>query len=103
MTQLRESLTVEMRERLLATFEESLPQAISEISGALSRGDKEELRRVAHKLKGSSATLGASRLAGACLALERTRDEDSPPGEAELEGLRALAEEARGALRGRLL
>jgi HPt (histidine-containing phosphotransfer) domain-containing protein len=94
---------VEMRERLLATFQESLPQCVSEIAEAMERGDRAEVRRVAHKLKGSSATLGATRLGAACLALERTRDDDPVPGGAEIERLRELAEEARGALQVQLL
>jgi CheY-like chemotaxis protein len=41
------------------------------MTAAAERGDLEELEREAHGLKGSSATLGAVRLATACAALEQ--------------------------------
>jgi PAS domain S-box-containing protein len=101
-TQLHETLTAEMRVRLLRTFDESLPECVSEIVAAAEGGDRDEVRRVAHKLKGSSATLGAARLAAACLVLERTRDGDPLPGEKQVDELRGLADEAREALHARL-
>jgi PAS domain S-box-containing protein len=101
---LRETLTEEMRERLLETFETSLPTCLEEIEAAVERDDRAELRRVAHLLKGSAATLGAARLRHACQALERRgRDEDPPVGENQLQQLAEIGEEALRELRLRLV
>jgi PAS domain S-box-containing protein len=92
---LRETLTEEMRERLLETFETSLPTCLAEIEAAVERDDRAELRRVAHLLKGSAATLGAARLRNACQSLERRgRDEDAPVEERQLQELAEIGEEA---------
>ncbi len=102
--QLRETLTGEMRASLLASFAESLPKCIAEIGAAVERGDHMELRRVAHLLKGSSATLGAGRLRSICVKLEQTgRDSDRPIDGQQLDTLRAAATEALEELRGQLL
>jgi HPt (histidine-containing phosphotransfer) domain-containing protein len=68
------------------------------------RGDQAEVRRVAHLLKGSSATFGATRLRECCLRLEHTgRRGDARAEEKQLGRLRASAEQARSALRERLV
>jgi two-component system, sensor histidine kinase and response regulator len=102
--QLREALTLEMRETLMEAFETSLPKCVADIVSAAQRGDEIELRRVAHLLKGSAATLGAARLRLACQGLEHTtRDHDPDVDEAQLDELRATASQARRALREQLL
>ncbi len=102
-SQLRETLTDEMRASLLSTFAESLPACLADIERAVAEGNQVELRRVAHLLKGSCATLGAERLRLACVELERTgRDEDQPIDGERLAAFSATAKEALGALRAGL-
>jgi two-component system, sensor histidine kinase and response regulator len=101
---LRDTLTSEMRAQLITTFEGSLPKCLAEIEDALTRGDSVELRRAAHRLKGSSATLGAVRLEQACQALQHTgRDSDAPVDQTQVEDLQTVAAEALAALRGSLI
>jgi HPt (histidine-containing phosphotransfer) domain-containing protein len=100
--QLKGTLTPSMCAHLLEEFEASLPKLLADIGSAFARNDAGALRRSAHLLRGSSATLGAVRLSDACARLERTRAEDLPIGEQQLAQLRAALEEACVALRGRL-
>ncbi len=103
-SQIRDSLTLEMRESLMDTFDESLPKCVADILGAARRGDQIELRRAAHLLKGSAATLGAARLRLACQQMERTgRDQDPGIEEAQLDSLEAIVAETRRALREQML
>jgi len=102
--ELCDTLTLEMRSSLMATFEATLPACLADISGAARRGDRLGLKRTAHMLKGSAATLGACRLACACQSIEQTgRDLDRTVGDAELEALRATARTTCRALRKQLL
>ena len=102
--QLRDTLTLEMRESLMRELEESLPKCVADTVSAARRGDQTELRRVAHILKGTAATLGATRLQLACQRLEGTGgDRDSAIEEEELDQLRSTASEARQALGRQLL
>jgi two-component system, sensor histidine kinase and response regulator len=101
---LRDALTFEMRESLMQTFLTALPKCMSDIVGAVQRDDQVELRRVAHLLKGSAATLGAARLRAACQRLERTRrDRDPDIDQAQLDALTLTVAETRRALREQLL
>jgi signal transduction histidine kinase/HPt (histidine-containing phosphotransfer) domain-containing protein len=103
-SQLRETLTREMRRSLLETFEESLSKCLSGIARAAQRGDRVELRRVAHLLKGSSATIGATCLSVCCERLERLSAGEGPGiGQEQLEELNAAASQARPGLREQLL
>jgi two-component system sensor histidine kinase/response regulator len=103
-SQLREALTLEMRETLMEAFETSLPECVADIAGAARSGDCSELRRVAHLLKGSAATLGAERLRLCCQRLEQsTRDQRPDLAGAQLDSLQTIAPEARQALRRELL
>jgi HPt (histidine-containing phosphotransfer) domain-containing protein len=79
-------LTPDMLHELTGTFEQELHRRVCEIEAAVTRRDELELRRVAHLLKGSSATFGAERLRAMCLRLEHSgRSGDAPLGEAQLE------------------
>jgi two-component system, sensor histidine kinase and response regulator len=56
---------------VIRQFLETMPGRVDAMTAAAERGDLVELEREAHGLKGSSATLGAVRLATACAALEQ--------------------------------
>jgi CheY-like chemotaxis protein/HPt (histidine-containing phosphotransfer) domain-containing protein len=101
--QLRETLPSEMRARLIATFEKSLPEVLAEIEKAARDGDTAGVHRAAHMLKGSSAMLGAPRLTSVCRRLEHTRACDVAIFEADLEELRFLAATTSDALRRELV
>jgi two-component system sensor histidine kinase/response regulator len=99
-SQLRETLPIEMRFKLVDAFDESLPKCLAGIEDAVRRGDDLELRRLAHLLKGSSATLGAQLLRSSCEQLEHTgRSADTGIGPEQLARFRTTAEEAREAVR----
>jgi len=100
---LQDTLTIDAQERLIETFEASLPESVADIEAAVRRNDRSGLRRTAHLLKGSSATLGATRLRLSCQQLEQSgRGEDTDVSEEQLARLRATASEARDALREQL-
>jgi two-component system sensor histidine kinase/response regulator len=60
-----------MAEELWTVFYEATPPLIGELRDAVERGDAGECRRLAHKLKGSSETIGATRMATLSRALEQ--------------------------------
>ena len=60
-----------MAEELWTVFYEATPPLIGELRDAVERGDADECRRLAHKLKGSSETVGATRMATLSRALEQ--------------------------------
>ncbi|PIE84782.1 MAG: hypothetical protein CSA07_00070 [Bacteroidia bacterium] len=66
---------------LLRLFEEQAGVLMGMLEGGLERGDLAELRAVAHKLKGSSASIGLRSLAGQLKELERLLDGGEAPGE----------------------
>ena len=101
--ELQDTLTIEAQERLIETFEASLPTSVADIEAAVRRNDPIGLMRTAHLLKGSSATLGATRLRLSCQQLEQSgRGEDTDVSEEQLARLRATVSEARDALREQL-
>jgi signal transduction histidine kinase/DNA-binding response OmpR family regulator len=55
---------------ILLAFARRLPAVLADIDDAVVDGDHARVDRLAHGLKGSSGTLGAHRLAGACARLE---------------------------------
>jgi two-component system, sensor histidine kinase and response regulator len=57
-------------EPLLRLFAEATPPLISELRQAAAAGDEEQLRRVAHKLKGGCQNVGAVELGRLALELE---------------------------------
>jgi CheY-like chemotaxis protein/nitrogen-specific signal transduction histidine kinase len=103
-SQLKDALTFEMRSELLDTFEASASTCLADIASAAGRGDRVELRRLAHLLKGSSATIGASDLAVCCQRLERLSGErDTTLGQEPLDELDASFTEICPVLRRQLL
>jgi CheY-like chemotaxis protein/HPt (histidine-containing phosphotransfer) domain-containing protein len=102
-TRLRDTLTPSARRQLLEVFDEQQKKCVTDIADAVTRGDREEARRVAHLLKGSSATLGATSLRLCCERLEHIDPAQSPEvTEAQLVELRRVAAESNDALRAQL-
>jgi PAS domain S-box-containing protein len=99
---IRASLTAEKCDALVASFDEQQQACVADIGAAITSGDGAEVRRLAHKLKGSSASLGALRLRAYCQELELGENGYAAPGDPQLAQLRALAEEAGQALRSAL-
>ena len=61
---------------VVTLFARSSAERLDELRGAVAAGDSDTIRRVAHSLRGSSATFGARRVADLTLALEMTADRD---------------------------
>jgi two-component system sensor histidine kinase/response regulator len=59
------------RTELLELFERSARETLEALHDAVTGGDADEVGRLAHRLKGSGASLGAVALSRACGALER--------------------------------
>ncbi|MGE0552849.1 MAG: Hpt domain-containing protein [Gemmatimonadales bacterium] len=55
---------------LIDVFLEDLPGRLAAVQAAVDLGDPQAIRSAAHALKGSAASIGAARLAGACATLE---------------------------------
>jgi CheY-like chemotaxis protein len=56
--------------RLLETFARTTPPLLEDLRAAAERGEEKEVRRLAHKLRGSCETLGALRLSQLARELE---------------------------------
>ena len=98
--QLRETLTSAMRHDLIGSFEHSLPRCVARLRAAWGCGDLDEIRSVAHLLKGSSATLGARQLRATCQDLEHTsRAGDGGVEQTQIDVLETNARQALEALR----
>jgi HPt (histidine-containing phosphotransfer) domain-containing protein len=94
--QLRGDFDASMREQLVDAFRAQLHSSVPQLQAAIEGGDETECRRLAHALRGSSATMGASRLARHCERLESLSL--SAERAAETAQLREIAEEALGAV-----
>jgi CheY-like chemotaxis protein len=57
-------------EQIVALFLEKTPPILAELRDAVTRGDLDAVRRSAHTIKGTSATLGARALSEKCKRLE---------------------------------
>jgi two-component system, sensor histidine kinase and response regulator len=71
-------------DQLLELFLTSTPPLLDELRTAADAGDDDELRRAAHKLKGSCQNIGATFMATLCLTIEDD-DADLPAAVAELD------------------
>ena len=68
---------LELRRSLMQTFLDHATPGITELRAVIDRCDAEAIERSAHKLKGSSATIGAQRMAAVCEAIcRRAREGD---------------------------
>jgi HPt (histidine-containing phosphotransfer) domain-containing protein len=102
--QLRDTLTSEMRGQLVDMFDVQREKCVADLVQAVGSGDRLEIRRVAHMLKGSGASLGASALRSSCEALERgCRRGDAEVTQSQVEELRMAAVAVSDALRQQLI
>lgn len=88
---------VELEERLLRTYADSMREDLAAADRALEDADRDGLRRVAHQVVGASRTVGARRVADAALRLQRAID-DGDPDPVELERLVEALRQATGAV-----
>jgi two-component system, sensor histidine kinase and response regulator len=80
-------------DQLVDLFLQSTPPLLDELHAALDGDDVEELRRTAHKLKGSCQNVGATFMATLCLSLE-TAEGDARETLSELDAALAPTEAA---------
>ncbi|GLW31871.1 ATP-binding protein [Actinoplanes regularis] len=78
---------------ILHNFVGRLPGVLDRMEHAAAAGDTRGLARLAHSLKGSSATLGANRFAGLCAELETCAHEHPADSGRLLDDLHAQADE----------
>ncbi len=87
----------EQLNQVRAGFARSLRGRLSEVERAFTE-DRQEALRLAHKLNGTSGSMGFEGVCRAADALERWLErEEAGSGEALLEGLRAAVAEAEAA------
>lgn len=85
---------------LVDSYQRDGEQRLAGIRSAVAEGDGERLRAVSHSFKGSSANLGALRVAEWCLTLEQLGREGQPAeAAAHLDELESHFREALAALR----
>ncbi|MDX6323751.1 MAG: hypothetical protein QOK15_105 [Nocardioidaceae bacterium] len=86
-------------DRAIDNFVRGFPETLAELRDAVARGDLDEVRTSAHRLRGSALNLGAARVAEVGLRIELW-EESSPTGVPELLGhLEHAGDEAAAALR----
>jgi HPt (histidine-containing phosphotransfer) domain-containing protein len=79
--------------RVLQTYESTLGRQLQDLAQARACADVQQLGRIAHTLKSSSAAIGATALAQGCAAIEQgTRTGACMPPEAALDALVAQAQ-----------
>jgi HPt (histidine-containing phosphotransfer) domain-containing protein len=83
-------------QEIMAHYLAETPRRLERMRQALLRSDAEELNFVAHSLKGSSAQIGAVRLASLSAELERKSKDAGLPNSTELAGLLADLEREIG-------
>ncbi|UGA38349.1 Hpt domain-containing protein [Chromobacterium haemolyticum] len=84
-----EMLTLEKYRELVAQFFSGKVGRVDELLAAALAGQRDQVRRHSHNLKGAALTLGFSALGGACAGLERLAlaEEEGLADEAERVGL----------------
>ena len=88
----------EIIDQLIELFVESTPPLLEELREAAERGDGEDVRRTAHKLKGSCQNIGAGFMAKLAHDLEQSSVGDADPARHARHGVRRHARRAaRGA------
>lgn len=89
--------------RVLQTYAASLERLTAELEQARAASDRITVRRVAHTLKSSSASVGALAFAALCAQVEAMSRDPQPVGEgALLDQLQAESQRVASAVRARL-
>jgi HPt (histidine-containing phosphotransfer) domain-containing protein len=65
---------------LVALFVEEMPERISRLQQALTKGDREDLYHAAHQLKGAAGSYGFGQLTPLAAAVERAARDNEPEG-----------------------
>ena len=89
----------EIIDQLIELFVESTPPLLDELREAAERGDGEDVRRTAHKLKGSCQNIGAGFMAKLAHDLEKS----SAATAVQLAALDMVFADTRDALRAALI
>ncbi|MBA2114204.1 Hpt domain-containing protein [Bremerella alba] len=79
---------LDLVEKALHRFQGSLADDLQSLEEAIETLDSEEVARIAHRIKGTSLTVSADRLAGFAMNLERQAEEDSSYDEESLADIR---------------
>lgn len=79
---------LDLVEKALNRFQDALEGDLQSLEEAVETLNSEEVARIAHRIKGTSLTVSADRLAGFALNLERQVEEDSNYDEASLADIR---------------
>lgn len=87
--------------KVIGLYDTEVPALLSAMRRAVTAGDADGLRRAAHKLKSTSATLGATRLTDLCRALEAEPRIDADTA-SRLEAIEAEYDHVRPALHAAL-
>lgn len=83
---------------LITTFVDRIPDVLADMRETAGSGDNEQLGRLAHKVKGESATLGAKRLSLKAKAIELSaKDDELDDPRSAVEDLIATYEETEAA------
>jgi HPt (histidine-containing phosphotransfer) domain-containing protein len=61
---------IDLVQRVLAKFEQQLPEELAELERSLGLRDTEQIARIAHRVKGTSASMSAESLRRAAAAIE---------------------------------
>jgi HPt (histidine-containing phosphotransfer) domain-containing protein len=61
---------IDLVERVLNTFQQRIPEEMAAMESAFQQNDAEQVARVAHRVKGCSASMSAGRLAQAAAEIE---------------------------------
>lgn len=90
--------------RVLGAFETSLSRMLVQLAAELDGGNEGVVASVAHTLKSSSASVGATELAQVCADVERRLRTGAPGSlQADIERLRVAGEAALAAVKAMLL
>lgn len=69
---------IDLVQRVLDKFQQRLPEELDAMEKALQLGDTEQVARIAHRVRGSSATVSAESLAQAATEIEHASREGRP-------------------------
>jgi HPt (histidine-containing phosphotransfer) domain-containing protein len=70
--------SIDLVHRVLDKFQQRLPEELEAMEKALELGDTEQVGRIAHRVRGSSATVSAERIMQAATEIESASREGRP-------------------------